>query len=64
MDETCKSYIISYCGNLFKNYRNKMKTKYYDPYNTDEKRLRHCSWIKMICIQIYNVISKGLLSNP
>ena len=23
-----------------------------------------CSWIKMICIQIYNVISKGLLSNP
>ena len=23
-----------------------------------------CSWIRMICIQIYNVITKGLLSNP
>ena len=41
MDETCKSYIISYCGKLFKSYRNKMKAKYYDPYNTDEERLHH-----------------------
>ena len=41
MDETCKSYIISYCGNLFRSYRNKMKAKYYDPYNIDEERLRH-----------------------
>ena len=41
MDETCKSYIISYCGNLFRSYKYKMKAKYYDPYNTDEERLRH-----------------------
>ena len=36
MDETCKSYIIQYCGNLFRSYRNKMKVKYYDPYNAEE----------------------------
>ena len=41
MDETSKSYILQYCGNLFKSYRNKMKAKYYDPYNTNEERLRH-----------------------
>ena len=41
MDETCKSYILQYCGNLFRSYRNKMKAKYYDPYNTDEEILRH-----------------------
>ena len=41
MDETCKSYTISYCGNLFRSYRNKMKAKYYDPCNTDKERLRH-----------------------
>ena len=41
MDETCKSYIISYYGNMFRNYRNKMKAKYYDPYNTDEEILCH-----------------------
>ena len=41
MDETCKSYIISNCENLFKSYRNKMNTKYYDHYNTNEERLRH-----------------------
>ena len=41
MDETCKSYIISYCENMFRSYRNKMKAKYYDPYNTDEERLRY-----------------------
>ena len=23
-----------------------------------------CSWIRLICIQIYDVITKGLLSNP
>ena len=23
-----------------------------------------CSWIRMICIQVYKVITKGLLSNP
>ena len=28
------------------------------------KQVDSCSWIRMICIQIYNVISKGLLSNP
>ena len=26
--------------------------------------VEECSWIKMICIQIYDVITKGLLSNP
>ena len=41
MDETCKSYIISYCGNLFRSYKNKIKAKYYYPYNTDEERLCH-----------------------
>ena len=41
MDETYKSYIISYYGNLFRSYINKMKDKYYDPYNTDEERLHH-----------------------
>ena len=41
MDETCKSCIISYCENMFRSYRNKMKAKYYDPYNTDEERLRY-----------------------
>ena len=41
MDETCKSYVIQYCGNLFRSYRNMMKAKYYDPYNTNEERLRH-----------------------
>ena len=41
MDETCKSCIISYYGNMFRSYRNKMKAKYYDPYNTGEERLRH-----------------------
>ena len=43
MDETCKSYIISYCENMFRSYRNKMKAKYSDPYNTDEERLRYKS---------------------
>ena len=37
MDETCKRYIISYYGNLFRSYRNTMNAKYYDPYNTDEE---------------------------
>ncbi|KAJ9682316.1 hypothetical protein PVL29_018274 [Vitis rotundifolia] len=39
LEETCKSYILQCCGNLFKSYRNKMKAKYYNPYNTDEERL-------------------------
>ena len=37
MVETCKSYIILYCGNLLRSYRNKMKAKYYNPYNTYEE---------------------------
>ena len=37
MDETCNSYIIQYCENMFRSHRNKMKFKYYDPYNIDEK---------------------------
>ncbi|KAJ9709465.1 hypothetical protein PVL29_001104 [Vitis rotundifolia] len=37
----CKSYILQCCGNLFRSYRNKMKAKYYNPYNTDEERLCH-----------------------
>ena len=41
MYETCKSYILQYFGNLSRSYRNKMKVKYYDPYNTDEERLHH-----------------------
>ena len=41
MDETCKSNIIQYCGNMFRSYRNKMKARYYNPYNTDEEKLRH-----------------------
>ena len=36
MDETCKSYILQYCGNMFRSYRNKMKAKYRDFYNTDD----------------------------
>eukprot|EP00261_Vitis_vinifera_P040885 XP_019082128.1 PREDICTED: uncharacterized protein LOC100244921 isoform X3 [Vitis vinifera] len=39
--EICKSYILQCCGNLFRSYRNKMKAKYYNPYNTDEERLCH-----------------------
>ncbi|XP_059589813.1 uncharacterized protein LOC109124170 [Vitis vinifera] len=39
LEETCKSYILQCCGNLFRSYRNKMKAKYYNPYNTDEERL-------------------------
>ncbi|KAL6345456.1 hypothetical protein AAG906_017175 [Vitis piasezkii] len=35
------SYILQCCGNLFRSYRNKMKAKYYNPYNTDEERLCH-----------------------
>ena len=41
MDETFNDYILQYCGNLLRSYRNKTKVKYYDPYNADEKRLRH-----------------------
>ncbi|XP_034710792.1 uncharacterized protein LOC117933510 isoform X9 [Vitis riparia] len=41
LEETCKSYILQCCGNLFRSYRNKMKAKYYNPYNTDEERLCH-----------------------
>ena len=41
MDETCKNYILQYCGNLFISYRNKVKAKYYDPYNTYKEILRH-----------------------
>ena len=26
---------------MFRSYRNKIKAKYYDPYNTDEERLCH-----------------------
>ncbi|KAJ9684835.1 hypothetical protein PVL29_017026 [Vitis rotundifolia] len=41
LEKTCKSYILQCCGNLFRIYRNKMKAKYYNPYNTDEERLCH-----------------------
>ncbi|XP_059596784.1 uncharacterized protein LOC132254645 isoform X2 [Vitis vinifera] len=41
LEETCKSYILQCCGNLFRSYRNKMKAKYYNPYNTHEERLCH-----------------------
>ncbi|KAJ9697055.1 hypothetical protein PVL29_009007 [Vitis rotundifolia] len=41
LEETCKSYILQCCGNLFRSYRNKMKAKYYNSYNTDEERLCH-----------------------
>ncbi|XP_059592851.1 uncharacterized protein LOC104879258 isoform X2 [Vitis vinifera] len=41
LEETCKSYILQCCGNLFRSYRNKMKAKYYNPYNTDDERLCH-----------------------
>ncbi|CBI37391.3 unnamed protein product, partial [Vitis vinifera] len=41
LEETCKSYILQCCGILFRNYRNKMKAKYYNPYNTNEERLCH-----------------------
>ncbi|KAJ9691563.1 hypothetical protein PVL29_013675 [Vitis rotundifolia] len=39
LEETYKSYTLQCCGNLFRSYRNKMKAKYYNPYNTDEERL-------------------------
>ncbi|RVW77746.1 hypothetical protein CK203_050320 [Vitis vinifera] len=41
LEETYKSYILQCCGNLLRNYRNKMKAKYYNPYNIDEERLCH-----------------------
>ncbi|RVW87900.1 hypothetical protein CK203_039720 [Vitis vinifera] len=41
LEETCKSYILQCCGNLFRSYRSKMKAKYYNPYNTYEERLCH-----------------------
>ncbi|KAJ9693780.1 hypothetical protein PVL29_009643 [Vitis rotundifolia] len=41
LEETCKNYILQCSGNLFRNYRNKMKAKYCNPYNTNEERLCH-----------------------